>query len=112
MGLSYHANDGNVAVSDSYSKTERGCANFYWMPTEHILKLLIAERDKLNRAIEALQGRTKALGRRLKNQVPAIESDTTKAKKRHVSAASRRRMGAAQKKRWAAAKAAKKAAAK
>jgi hypothetical protein len=26
------------------------------MPTEHILALLIAERDKLNRAIEALGG--------------------------------------------------------
>jgi hypothetical protein len=26
------------------------------MPTDHILALLIAERDKLNRAIEALQG--------------------------------------------------------
>jgi hypothetical protein len=26
------------------------------MPTEHIIALLIAERDKLNRAIEALQG--------------------------------------------------------
>jgi len=27
------------------------------MPTEHIVALLIEERDKLNRAIEALQGR-------------------------------------------------------
>ena len=89
-------------------QTQPRCANFDGMPTEHILKLLIAERDKLNRAIEALQGRTKALGRRLKNQVPAIESDTTMAKKRHVGAAARRRMAAAQKKRWAAVKAAKK----
>jgi len=30
------------------------------MPTEHIVALLIQERDKLNRAIEALQG-TKGL---------------------------------------------------
>jgi hypothetical protein len=79
-----------------------------WMPTEHIVALLIAERDKLNRAIEALQGRTKPLGRRLKNHVPETESDTTnQKKKRHVSATARRRMAAAQKKRWAAAKAAK-----
>ena len=79
-----------------------------WMPSEHIVALLIAERDKLNRAIEALQERTKPLSRRLKNQIPDIESDTTnQKKKRHVSAAARRRMAAAQKKRWAAAKAAK-----
>jgi hypothetical protein len=26
------------------------------MPTEHIIALLVAERDKLNRAIDALQG--------------------------------------------------------
>ena len=73
------------------------------MPTEHIVALLIAERDRLNRAIDALQGRTKPVGR----QLPAMESDTTKPKKRHVSAAARRRMAAGQKKRWAAAKAAK-----
>ena len=33
------------------------------MPTEHILDLLVAERDRLNRAIEALQGSTKRRGR-------------------------------------------------
>jgi hypothetical protein len=34
------------------------------MPTDHILALLIGERDKLNRAIEALGGtRTKRRGR-------------------------------------------------
>ncbi len=70
------------------------------MPTEHILALLIAERDRLNRAIEALQGPTKRLG-----------SDTPK-KKRHVSATARRKMAAAQKKRWAKVAAEKKAAAK
>ena len=82
-------------------------ANFDQMPTEHIVALLIAERDRLNRAIEALQGPTKPLVRRPKNQPPAIESTTTKPKKRHVSAAARRRMAAGQKKRWAAVKAAK-----
>jgi len=76
------------------------------MPTEHILTLLIAEREKLDRAIKALQGPAKPLAGRLKNQVPAIESDTTKPKKRHVSAAARRKMAAAQKRRWAAVKAA------
>jgi len=77
------------------------------MPTDHIIALLTTERDKLNRAIEALQGRTKSPDRRLKNQAPAVETDVTKPKKRHVSAAARRKMAAAQKKRWAAAKAAK-----
>ena len=33
------------------------------MPTEHILDLLVAERDRLNRAIEALQDSTKGRGR-------------------------------------------------
>jgi hypothetical protein len=36
------------------------------MPTEHIVALLIAERDKINRAIEALQG-SKRRGRPPKN---------------------------------------------
>jgi hypothetical protein len=33
------------------------------MPTDHILALLIAERDKVNRAIEALGAGTKRRGR-------------------------------------------------
>ena len=37
------------------------------MPTEHILTLLIVERDKLNRAIETLQGPVKRRGGPPKN---------------------------------------------
>jgi hypothetical protein len=37
------------------------------MPSEQILALLIAERDKLTRAIEALQGSAKRRGRPPKN---------------------------------------------
>jgi hypothetical protein len=74
------------------------------MPTEHIIALLTQERDRLNRAIEALQGGAKRRGRPPKNSL-AVEIATQK--KRHVSAAARRRMAAAQKKRWAAVKAAK-----
>ena len=37
------------------------------MPTEQIVALLVAERDRLNRAIEALQGTVKRRGRRPKN---------------------------------------------
>ena len=33
------------------------------METTHIVALLTAERDRLNRAIEALQGPTKRIGR-------------------------------------------------
>jgi hypothetical protein len=81
------------------------------MPTENILALLIQERDKLNRAIEALQGVRERPGRRptrLENNKTAGSVNSGEPiKKRHVSAASRKKMAAAQKKRWAAKKAAK-----
>ena len=76
------------------------------MPTDHIVALLISERDKLNRAIEALQPDSKAAPKK----PAAIETNVaipTTRKKRHVSAAARRKMAAAQKKRWAAIKAGK-----
>jgi hypothetical protein len=41
------------------------------MPIDQILPLLIAERDKLNRAIEALQGPAKRMGRPPKNPLEA-----------------------------------------
>ena len=41
------------------------------MPTQYIIALLIAERDKLNRAIEALQGAAKRPGRPPKNPLAA-----------------------------------------
>jgi hypothetical protein len=72
------------------------------MPTEHILALLIAEHDKLSRAIEALHGSPKRVGRPPKSEVPVVEPNSAAPKKRHVSAAARRKMAAAQKKRWAA----------
>ncbi|HTB11056.1 MAG TPA: hypothetical protein VK752_05785 [Bryobacteraceae bacterium] len=77
------------------------------MPTDHILALLIAERDKLNRAIEALQGSPKRVGRPPKAGAPVVEPNSAAPKKRHVNAAARRKMAAAQKKRWAAIKGAK-----
>jgi hypothetical protein len=64
------------------------------MPTNDLMVLLTAERDRLNRAIEALQG-------------PAGESGSSRSReggKRHFSAATRRRMALAQKRRWAAAR--------
>jgi hypothetical protein len=65
------------------------------MPTDHIVALLIAERDKLNSALEALRGtKTPATPA---PEAPAAEVTTPK-KKRVVSAASRRKMALAQKK--------------
>ena len=82
------------------------------MPTDHIVALLIAERDKLNRAIEALQGTTlkrrgrppkKPVGMEIGTPLP-VDAAAAPKKKRHVSAAARKKMAAAQKKRWAAIK--------
>ena len=71
------------------------------MATEQIVALLIQERDRLNRAIEALQGPVKRQGRPSKN--PSAEAP----KKRRISAATRRKMALGQKRRWAAVNAAK-----
>jgi hypothetical protein len=69
------------------------------MPNEQILALLLAERDKLNRAIEALGG-PKRRGR------PPGARNTPK-RKRTLSAAARRAIAEGQRKRWAAIKASK-----
>jgi hypothetical protein len=92
------------------------------MSTDHILALLLIERDKLTAAIEALQGpttteKTPSPGR--KAIPPSVELDSTPQLavgptapvKRKLSAAGRRAIVAATKKRWAAVKAAKAAAA-
>jgi hypothetical protein len=64
------------------------------MPIGEIVALLIAQRDRLSRAIEALQSPAGRLDGSAVGEGP----------KRHVSAAARRRMSLAQKKRWAAGK--------
>jgi hypothetical protein len=91
------------------------------MATDHILALLIGERDKLTAAIEALQGPTtteKTPGPGRKAVLPSVEQDSktpanvgpTAPAKRKMSAAGRRAIIAGTKKRWAAIKAAKAAA--
>jgi hypothetical protein len=75
------------------------------MPTEPILSLLIQERDRLSRAIEALQGPAKRRGRPPKNLASAVAVAAPK-KRKGFSAATRKKMALAQKKRWAALKAA------
>jgi hypothetical protein len=81
------------------------------MPTEHILTLLIQERDRLNRAIEALQGPTKRRGRPPKNPLATVAiaataatSDAPTRKKRTFTAAQRKQQAERMKKYWAAKK--------
>jgi hypothetical protein len=73
--------------------------------TDSIVALLISERDKLDRAIGALQGTEESHSPTAQTSV--VEGAEPR-KKRHVSVAARRRMALGQKKRWAARKAAKK----
>jgi hypothetical protein len=65
------------------------------MNTEHILALLISERDKLNRAIEALGMPVKRRGRPPRNPLAAIATITA------VSAAPKKRRGMSPAKRKA-----------
>ena len=69
------------------------------MPNEHILALLIAERDKLNRAIEALQGSAKRRGR-----PPKSEATEPKRRGRTFTAAQRKAASERMRRRWAAKK--------
>jgi|HubBroStandDraft_1064217.scaffolds.fasta_scaffold398385_1 hypothetical protein len=79
------------------------------MPTDHILALLIAERDKLNRAIEALSGLANGRGRPPKKALAAAPSaapppaaSAPAKKKRHFSAAQRAAAAERMRQRWAA----------
>jgi hypothetical protein len=74
------------------------------MPTEHIIALLIQERDKLNRAIEVLQG-AKRRGRPPKNPVALAGSTGNGQKKsRTFTAGQRKKQAARMKAYWAAKK--------
>jgi len=81
------------------------------MTTEHILTLLISERDKLNRAIEALGAPVRRRGRQAnaaKSAVPAVAAPApVRPRKRRLSAAGRKAIVQAAKKRWALIKAGK-----
>jgi hypothetical protein len=67
------------------------------MPTDHIIALLIAERDKLNVAIEALQG-TKRRGRPA--NIERGGSVSSGAPKRSVWSAARKKAQAARMKAY------------
>jgi hypothetical protein len=70
------------------------------MPTENILALLIAERDKLNRAIEALQGPSRR-GRPPKDDAAQQETPAPVRKKRTFTPAQRREQAKRMKLYWA-----------
>ena len=78
------------------------------MPIEHIVALLVAERDRLSRAIGALQGSAARRGRPSKaSAVGVAPASAPIARKRKMSAAGRKAIAKAARKRWAAVKAAK-----
>src|SRR5579871_5704304 len=74
------------------------------MPTAHILSLLIAERDKLTRAIGALQGTPRRDGRPRKSATPTIDAAPTPnhtTQKRRWTAAMKRAAAERSKAMWA-----------
>ena len=79
--------------------------------SEHIVQLLIAERDRLERAIGALQGSTKHVDvyddPTMPEWVRPKANIAAAPKKKGFSAATRRKMAEGQKRRWAAINAAK-----
>ena len=77
------------------------------MQTEQIVALLIAERDRLSSAIEALQG-SPHRGPAPKSAVThAATAETVAPKKRRMSAAGRKAIAEGARRRWAAIKAGK-----
>ena len=73
------------------------------MPTEQILALLIQERDRLNQAIEALQGPVKRRGRPPKSASSIVAPGVSVGrKKRAFTAAQRKRQAERMRAYWAA----------
>jgi hypothetical protein len=75
------------------------------MPTEHIVALLIAERDKINRAIEALRG-SRRRGRPPKNPAimgaqAAASGPSTNGQGTRMTAAARKAQSQRMKAYWA-----------
>jgi len=104
----------SMAVEPLAAKTEP-LLQFVVMSTEHIVALLTAERDRLNKAITLLggtsttpakrRGRTPGKKASTPEAAPAEPSAPTKRRRRRkMSAEGRASIAAAQKKRWAATK--------
>jgi hypothetical protein len=75
------------------------------MTSEHIISLMIEERDRLDAAIRALRPGGKAPAK--KAAAAKAEKPSAGPKKRVLSAAGRKAIAAAAKKRWALIKAGK-----
>ena len=80
------------------------CYSQNFMPTEYILPLLIAERDKLNRAIEALQGPAKRMGRPPKNPLAASAAPKKRSAQKSAAQIARDKAASARMKAYWAAK--------
>ena len=81
------------------------------MATEHILSLLIAERDKLSKAIEALGGSTTSASRPSKSSEPTVSAAPAAKKKGRtpLTAAQKKTQSERMKAFWAARRKAAKA---
>jgi hypothetical protein len=77
------------------------------MPIEHIVALLVVERNRLDAAILALQGPIKRRGRPPKEAAATVPAAAPVKHKRTLSAAGRKAIADAARKRWAAIKAGK-----
>jgi hypothetical protein len=74
------------------------------MPTEHIVALLITERDRLNRAIEALEGPALKVSKARRGRPPlsATPAAPPVKKRKGMTAAKRRAQSLRMKAFWAA----------
>ncbi len=75
------------------------------MQIEQIVALLVAERNRFDAAIQALQGPAKRRGRPPAKNAPS--ANVLGVRKRKISASARKAMADAAKRRWAAIKAGK-----
>lgn len=71
------------------------------MPNDNILALLIEERDKLNRAIEALEGSRARRGRPPKAATASIAKADGIRRRGHMSPAARKAQSARMREYWA-----------
>lgn len=79
------------------------CYHLVTMATEHILSLLIAERDKLNKAIEVLGGATKPVSSLSNSSVAPMPAPAKAVRKRKpLTAAQKKAHSERMKAFWAA----------
>jgi hypothetical protein len=71
------------------------------MPIEQIVSMLVAERDRLNRAIEALQGGSKRSGGPAKNSTSVAPGPAAGRRRKPMSAAQKKAHSERMKAFWA-----------